>query len=250
MVSVLPARFQQDPTWVIYFRRYEKDLRKRKGHVRLGGDLSFNCSQCGKCCNFTAQQHRCLLSLADVARWYNAGFEIGLFFVFPVHSIDGYSALGIPTKGEVKSGKFLEWIRPFDDGWRVTSKSSQLIEELAHLQGIPSLLEGDGGNCLYLGLDRRCMIHSIRPGACCMFPYLQKAIIKIGQEIPSYTREETSVPCPPEAFIAEKTPQKTFQQTIRDCIEAEAAAWAQEQASMLEVENLLGKIWREILPKF
>ncbi len=241
--------FQQNPAWIKYFRQYKKDLRKIKNQVYLRGELRFNCTQCGLCCNFSAQKYRCLLSWADVARWHEARFYLGLFFVFPAHSIDGYSALGIPTKIEVRSGKFLEWIRPLDDGGRLISKFPLLIKQLTRFLGNVQFLQGEEGTCIYLGSDHRCLIHALRPGACRLFPYMQKNIIQISQNtLPTFS-DEPSVPCPPEAFIAEKSFPEDVQQIIHDCTEAEAAAWAQERVSLAEVENLLVEIWREILPK-
>ncbi len=249
MVPVTRAAFKQDPAWIRYFRFYAKFLREIKRDVRVREDKHFDCTMCGKCCDFTKQQYRCLLSWVDVAQWHAAGFELGLLFVFPVHSIDGYSALGIPTKGELRTGKLLEWIRPFDDNGQLRAKSPYLMDELTRFLGNAPLSQGEDGTCIYLGSDHRCLIHPLRPGACRMFPYLQTKIIQISKGASVNGDEETSVPCPADAFTSENPFPVDLHQIARDCAEAEAAAWAQERIFLPEVENLLVEIWRELLPK-
>lgn len=249
MVPIQLANFQRDPSWVRYFRFYSKYLREIKRDIQFNEGLLFNCTLCGQCCDFTAQEHRCLLSWADVARWYYAGFYLGLIFTFPAHSIDGFSALAIPTRRELDSGKFLQWIQPFDINNQVQKKFPHLKEELCRSLGDETRMNAENGNCIYLGGDSRCLIHPIRPGACRSFPYMQKRIIQISQDGSEVDDLEMSIPCPPAAFTSGGSLTEDMHDIIRECAEAEAATWAQERISQPEVENLLVEIWREILPK-
>jgi len=253
MVPTSNARFEEDPSWIKYFRFYAKDLREIKSSIQFSQKIHFECQECGRCCDFNACQHRCLLSWADVTRWHAAGFDLGFFFVFPAHSIDGFSALGIPTKGELKSGKFYQWIRSLDENDIVLSNLPRLTQLLSTNLGDTSLLQVENsgnGDCIYLGPDQRCLIHPIRPGACRLFPYLQTKIIQISRNNDPNLEEEPSVLCPRDAFISGEDFPEDVQQITRECGEAEAAAWAQERVSQPEVENLLLEIWREIVPKF
>ncbi len=63
-------------------------------------------------------------------------------------------------------------------------KFSNLVEKLCQYLGNANLMKAENGKCFYLGADNQCLIHSIRPGTCRLFPYVQKKIIQLDLHIP------------------------------------------------------------------
>ncbi|HMF33899.1 MAG TPA: YkgJ family cysteine cluster protein, partial [Candidatus Lokiarchaeia archaeon] len=186
--------------WRRYFREYRRELKIVKNNLRLRSSLTFNCNQCGLCCNFTEQSHRCLLSVADLTRWRESRFRLGLMLLVPVQSIDGFAAWAIPTKEEIMDGTFIASIAPLDDSNRYLQNWGEVLQALEAFLRARDTELSETGNCLFLGTDNRCLIHPIRPGACHLFPYLQQGIVSYANDLDSLIDPRADVPCSPECF--------------------------------------------------